>query len=167
MSAANAAARKRRTTPDPAPPGANRQMPQQAAQPPAAGLTLQQVISLIDSRLVKLEVFMKDSKTAGAPSGVVNKELEITGNDIMLQEFDRRFELLAEEISNLKDALLKLQTYTMDVNKTLMEERVRVFSDLGGGIGDSEPTFSQNIFQDATTTAADLRDLAESELNSS
>ena len=51
--------------------------------------------------------------------------------------FDRRFELLAEEINNLKDLLLKLQSYTMDVNKTLMEERVNVFSDLGDQITDN------------------------------
>ena len=39
--------------------------------------------------------------------------------------------MLAEEIASLKDTLLKLQTYTMDVNKMLLDERVNVLSDLG------------------------------------
>ena len=39
--------------------------------------------------------------------------------------------LLAEEIAQLRDTLMKLQTYTMDVNKMLLEERVNVLSDLG------------------------------------
>jgi hypothetical protein len=45
-------------------------------------------------------------------------------------EFDKRYELLAEEIVNLKNIVLSLQSYTMEVNKTLMEERVRIFSDI-------------------------------------
>jgi hypothetical protein len=174
MSAANAAARKRRTTPDPAPQVQSRPAQQgpSTPTPPAGGLTLQQVISVIDNRLIKLETFVKESsqnKQTAPSSSPLNKELEITNNDVLLQEFDRRFELLAEEISNLKDALLKLQTYTMDVNKTLMEERVRVFSELGSGSNESA-TFSENIFQGGNitisqeTSALDLRNLAESEL---
>ena len=52
-------------------------------------------------------------------------------NEDILNEINSRFELLAEEISNIKDIVLKLQSYTMDVNKTLLEERINVFSDLG------------------------------------
>jgi hypothetical protein len=174
MSAANAAARKRRAAPDAAPSVVNRpgqfgSQSNQASAPPSAGLTLQQVIALIDTRLIKLENFMKESaqeessQPRAAQSGSINKELEITNNDIMLQEIDRRFELLAEETNNLKDMLLKLQSYTMDVNKTLMEERVRVFSDLGGSVTDNNTAFSETVFQETATL--DLRDLAESELS--
>jgi hypothetical protein len=35
------------------------------------------------------------------------------------------------EIRGEKDIVLKLQSYTMDVNKTLLQERINVFSDLG------------------------------------
>ena len=42
--------------------------------------------------------------------------------------------MIASEISNIKDALLSLQTYTMDVNKMLLNERVRVLSDLGNNV---------------------------------
>ena len=176
MSAANAAARKRRTTPDPAPSVVNRSpqfgnQPTGASAAPPAGLTLQQVIALIDTRLIKLETFAKESaQSPPSTSAVRNKDLEITNTDVMLQEFDKRFEILAEEINNLKDMLLKLQSYTMDVNKTLMEERVRVFSDLGSGSGQEQETFPANIFESRVsledeTSTLDLRNLAESELN--
>ena len=46
--------------------------------------------------------------------------------------------MLAQEVADLKDIVLKLQSYTMDVNKTLFEERIQVLSDMGenkeGGI---------------------------------
>jgi hypothetical protein len=180
MSAANAAARKRRTTPDPAPSVVSRsaQFGNQPAPPasnasPQGGLTLPQVIALIDNRLVKLETFAKESvqsESGSSTSTVRNKDLEITNNDIMLQEFDKRFEILAEEINNLKDMLLKLQSYTLEVNKTLMEERVRVFSDLGSSSNQDQATFPSNIFEsrvslDDKASALNLRNLAESELN--
>jgi hypothetical protein len=44
-------------------------------------------------------------------------------------EYNARFDIIADEIGSLKDMLLKLQAYTMDVNKTLMEERIRILSD--------------------------------------
>jgi hypothetical protein len=147
MSAANAAARKRRAAPDnnqstiSRPNQLGSQSNQLGSQPntPSSqtngGLTLQQVITLIDSRLVKLESFVKESSDKNTTTSNINqpknRELEITSNDIVFQEVDRRFEILATEINNLKDMMLKLQTFTMEVNKTLMEERVRVFSDIG------------------------------------
>ena len=41
-----------------------------------------------------------------------------------MDEFNARFELLADEIANMKNIVLSLQSYTMDVNKMLLEERV-------------------------------------------
>jgi len=49
----------------------------------------------------------------------------------IIEEFQQRFLVLAEEINLLKDTVLKLQSYTMDVNRTLLEERINVLSDLG------------------------------------
>jgi hypothetical protein len=48
----------------------------------------------------------------------------------MVEEFDKRYNMLAEEIINIKNIVLSLQSYTMEVNKTLLDERVRIFSDL-------------------------------------
>jgi hypothetical protein len=93
------------------------------AQQPS-GLTLQQVISLIDSRLVKLEKFMNEKQETNTDS---NESIPYN----IIEEFQQRFLVLAEEINLLKDTVLKLQSYTMDVNRTLLEERINVLSDLG------------------------------------
>jgi hypothetical protein len=127
MSRAIASARQRRAgltaQEPPAPPAIN--------QPtPSAGLTLQQVISLIDTRLTKLE----KSVTANDQSKPSVHFAESGPSDSIsqiLDDFNARFIILAEEMAQLKDTLMKLQTYTMDVNKMLLEERVNVLSDLG------------------------------------
>ena len=125
MSNSIAAAKKRRAgiqPPNPATP--TTQVGGPTSQNGAPALTLPQVIALVDKRLTKLEDSVKagsNTNTSYAtPSNVVSEYME---------EMDRKFELLAEEITNMKDIVLKLQSFTMDVNKTLMEERVRILSD--------------------------------------
>jgi predicted metal-dependent hydrolase len=54
----------------------------------------------------------------------------------LLDELNERCELLAEEVINLKNIVLNLQSYTMEVNKTLMEERVRILSDVVEEVGE-------------------------------
>lgn len=129
MSQANAAARKRRAG------GATLQensVPVQSSVPQnPAGLTLPQVISLVDKRLVTLETFMKESKTATPVSSSSLSEESMNG---MADEFNSKFELLAGEVAELKDIVMKLQSYTMEVNKTLFEERIQLLSDM-----DNEP----------------------------
>jgi hypothetical protein len=133
MSTALAAARKRRAAPEPVQSAKPGQQNSSTQQQPQNGFTLPQVISVIDNRLLNLEKFMKETKEQGPSQQNVNtiKELEISDNSHILDEMDSRFEILAQEISNLKDIVLKLQCYTMEVNKTLVEERINVFSDLG------------------------------------
>ena len=146
MSTSLAAAKKRRapiqqSTPPPPPSVPTRQglsqtPGQQASQQMSVpGLTLPQVIALVDKRLVALETGMKDlmestpaqiqgdQDEAAAVSQIPSNLTEV------LDEFNLRFESLAEEIGNLKNIVLSLQTYTMDVNKMLLEERVKILSD--------------------------------------
>lgn len=135
MSRAIASARQRRAgVTQPEPPS----IPPQKA-PEQTGLTLPQVIALIDTRLIKLEKFMKDTTdsertvqfaTTPMDNNTVLQENEVDLNSI-LDDFNNRFIMLAEEIASLKDTLMKLQTYTMDVNKMLLDERVNVLSNLG------------------------------------
>ena len=40
----------------------------------------------------------------------------------MLDEYDSRFEMLATEINELKDTVLKLQSFTMEVNQAMYED---------------------------------------------
>lgn len=105
--------------------------------PKPSGLTLPQVINVIDNRLITLETFMKESKSGGG---------EDLTNDFM-NEMQSRYEILAQEIGELKDIVLKLQTYTMDVNKTLLEERIHILSDLGDREGEGEKVEESTILE--------------------
>jgi hypothetical protein len=151
MSKSNASAKNRRAfggNPPPIPsnsvPVNSSQSVNQQGQGQQSGFTLQQVIAVIDRRLLNLEVFMKDTKennskrvqfeqtpTQAQPvSQTTSPNVDDSVNEI-LNEYNSRFDMIVEELGSLKDIVLKLQSYTMDVNKTLLEERIRVFSDLG------------------------------------
>jgi hypothetical protein len=110
MSAALSAAKKRRA-PIADPPKILPQQQQQPQQQQAGGLTLQQVIALIDKRLTNLET-------------VEVNENDTTELEDMTEEYENRFDILAQEISELKQTVLSLQTYTMEVNKMLFDEKM-------------------------------------------
>jgi len=142
MSRAIASARQRRAGETPAAPQISTTS---SASSSNVGLTLPQVISLVDTRLIRLEQFMKETQENNnaykpivefrdSSSNVVSSESDpdqLTDLNEILEEYNNRFVLLAEEMAALKDTIMKLQTYTMDVNKMLLEERVNVLSDLG------------------------------------
>lgn len=110
MSAALSAAKKRRAPIAEQPKiqqQTRTQTPQQSSQ--SAGLSLTQVIALVDSRLTSLE-----TKSNAGDSQFFDESIE---------EIENRFEILAQEISELKQTILSLQTYTMEVNKILYDER--------------------------------------------
>jgi hypothetical protein len=137
MSKANASAKQRRAfvnapiQPSPAPSTSSTQSGSPSA---VQGLTLQQVISLFDRRIVNLESIVKDIDTTRKVT--FEDEVAPAQNDTIsnlpdiINEFNSRFEMFAQEIGDMKDALLKLQTYTMEVNKMLLEERSKAV-DLG------------------------------------
>lgn len=144
-------------------------------------LNLQQVISLLDNRLLNVEKFVCDFDKMTLPnSQLPSKDVPQTNNadlktnineatvvsntissemakniEIIIQdalnthvdEFNHRYEILASEILSLKNIILKLQSYTMDVNKVLMDERVRVLSDINisGNINNVEESIDSNI----------------------
>jgi hypothetical protein len=133
MSTALASARRRRAGPEavaPA-PGVRQTTPQfqngqQAPQNMNQGLTLPQVISLVDKRLNTLETFMQKSQSNDSTSQNVEPSTQL---DSIVEEYNSRFDIIAEELSTLKDTIMKLQTYTMEVNKTLMDERIKILSE--------------------------------------
>ena len=118
MSAANSSAKKRRAPPstEPMKPTTVPNTPMNS--PANVGLTLPQVISLIDKRLVSLETVTKT--LASQPIAQSTDEPEIP--ELFMEEFQARFDIMADEIANLKNIVLKLQSYTMDVNKILLEQ---------------------------------------------
>jgi hypothetical protein len=143
MSNSIAAAKKRRAGIQPTTPQQNSIPPQstEAASMDGPKLTLPQVIAVIDNRLINLEQFMKEIKENSiqpeqfASEDTENIELNESSEVIKVPiaeyvvEMDKKFELLVEEISELKDIVLKLQSFTMEVNKTLMEDRIQILSD--------------------------------------
>ena len=48
----------------------------------------------------------------------------------ILDEYNARFDIIATELGELKETILKLQTFTMDVNKTLFDERIQVLGEI-------------------------------------
>ena len=139
MSQANAAARKRRAGGS-SMPGSLDSVPQTPQPSAGTGLTLPQVIAVVDRRLVALETFAKETRAKAlltpAPSQAptvaptVAPTLAQVVAEEFLEEVNTKFELLANEIAELKDMLLKLQSYTMEVNKRLVDERIQLLSDV-------------------------------------
>lgn len=130
MSQANAAARKRRAggaslSDSPIQPSSNQRV---VPEVPKAGLTLPQVISLVDKRLTTLETFMRDQTHNTTNSITRSSPVESESINQLADEFNTKFEMLAGEVEALKDIVLKLQSYTMEVNKTLYEERIQMLS---------------------------------------
>jgi enamine deaminase RidA (YjgF/YER057c/UK114 family) len=135
MSNSLAAAKKRRAPPQQTPvpgsqsaPSINRG-PAPGPQMATPGLTLPQVIALVDKRLVMLETGMRElTQTSSSEEETSNTQIPSNITEV-LDEFNVRFDTLAEEIGNLKNVVLSLQSYTMDVNKMLLEDRVRILTD--------------------------------------
>jgi hypothetical protein len=142
MSQALASARKRRAqadapaspTPNPASSIYNRssssssQQQQSSAQLNPNALTLPQVISVVDHRLTLVEQYVKEQKERGdtvANTAAVSLPENVTE---ILGEYSDRFDIIADELASLKNMLLSLQSFTMDVNKKLMDERIHLLS---------------------------------------
>lgn len=103
-------------------------------------LTLQQVIALVDSRLTNLEKNVVEIKSQPSENSEQksddmpeynNEDIKQTVESIMyeyLNEFNERCEILANEISSIKNIVIELQSYTMNVNRMLLEERMNATS---------------------------------------
>lgn len=140
MSASNAAALRRRVgnqsnPPRPGAGSATSSIPTSNNTTTSAkqsGMTLQEVISHFNKKIQSLEENMSNISPSTTNTGSTASGTTPAPNsdelNIIFSEFNDRFELFAQEIALMKEQLLKLQTYTMDVNKVLYEERVRVLS---------------------------------------
>jgi hypothetical protein len=163
MSAANAAAIRRRVS-NQNPPGStsvteNNTKKNTSTKEPK-GLTLPQVISNLDTRIKDLEI--------RTPSSLNGVDAVFTSN--VLDEFNSRFEILANELSDLKDTIMKLQTYTMEVNKSLYDDRIQILSDVGNQsivTSNTNDITTNDTNQPNSPTSIDIKNLAEEELSNS
>jgi L-lactate utilization protein LutC len=88
---------------------------------PVKQLTIQQVLTTMDKRLTQVEQLCKTNNDT-------NNATDLTH---IVDEFNNRFEMIVTEMNTLKDVIMQLQTFTMNVNKTLFDERIHILSDLG------------------------------------
>lgn len=86
-------------------------------------MTLPQVLGVIDARLKKLE---------GADGETSVKTAQPSPE--LIQEYEARFQMLATEINEMKDIVLKLQSFTMEVNKTLLNERLEIMNNASNAL---------------------------------
>lgn len=142
MSTALASARRRRAGPEQVPPAApvRQTVPQPSfpgnqpsfpGQNPnmAPGLTLPQVIALVDRRLNTLEMFMHSKKTENEEEEQERENGALVQLNAMAEEYNNRFDIIADELASIKDTVMKLQTFTMEVNKSLLQDRIRILSE--------------------------------------
>lgn len=123
MSGSLASAKAKRAGIAPTLPPSPQQQQQQS--PGGVRLSIPQVITMLDSRLTKLESGVKGTVVTPTATEVPTK---------FMDDMESRFMMLAEEITTMKDVIMKLQAFTMDVNKTLFEERIQIMSEMDGGI---------------------------------
>jgi hypothetical protein len=94
-------------------------------QPTNPKLSIQNFVVLLDKRISTLEESIKSNTE---PNNI-KLELETPeGKKVMkiteyMEEMDTKFNMLAEEIMNMKDIVLKLQSFTMEVNKSLVSSQ--------------------------------------------
>lgn len=126
-------------------------------------LTMTEMITLLNSRIVVLEKNINQDTNVNVVQN--QQELQSLANEINI-----RFELFANEIANMKDTVMKLQTYTMDVNKMLMNERIQILSNVEQTDID-EPEFQEldtnenTVFNNSNEiTSVDVSNLAKEEL---
>lgn len=166
MSAANAAAIRRRVSnqnaPPPVPGTTTKNTNNQTTQ--NKGMTLPQVINSLDQRIKTIEETFSNT-------GNESKELDSK----IIEEYNTRFEILASEIGELKDVIMKLQSFTMEVNKSLYDDRIRIMSDninvtdtsLIHQIQDANSETINQTSVELNTTSADLKTMVEEEISSS
>lgn len=169
MSAANAAAIRRRVNNQATPPPAvtNNQTTTQSkngTQYQPKNVSLPQFINSLDQRIKVLE------ETFSNPNNET-KELDSK----IIDEYNTRFEILASEIGELKDIILKLQSFTMEVNKSLYDDRIHIMTDnvketdntLIHQIQDNQADFINQDIDIEATTSVDLKSMVEEEISSS
>lgn len=141
MSASLASAKRRRAgNPQAVSQTTNAETPPPQQQPTVqrGRMSLPQLLNSIDTRLKKLEQDAKNEppqvekqqETSFKVTDPESGETRTMTIPEYMADMDKKFFMLAEEITSMKDIVLKLQSFTMEVNKTLMEERVKILSDM-------------------------------------
>ena len=118
-----AAAKRRRAQVDkpPTPPSAQpARMPPQP-QPVQQRLNPSQIIAQMESRITSLERQISVPPSVQVEVNTPEGQRQM-GIAEYMSEVDQKFLVLAEELSTMKDTLMKLQSFTMDVNQNMFNK---------------------------------------------
>ena len=138
-------------------------------------ISLQQALQLLSGRIIKLEKNIQETKTNEQTNQVIQNGEELNIETIIekvtqsqiFEEFNARYEILASEILTLKHIVMKLQSYTLDINKTLVEERIQILSEIPekGGISILEVKDDLNLRNDIENMIeeSNLQDVLEND----
>lgn len=147
MSSALAAAKKRRafgeptnnivTPKQPSPPPTPRAQNTQSDKP----MTINQAFKNMSDRINVLEEHATEN--TGVPEELV-------------EEYERRFEMILNEIVNIKDTLIKLQTFSMEVNKSLHDQRIKLLSGIDTPPNITELDNIEQIFDNSSNIITQL-----------
>ena len=116
-----------------------------------SSLNPRQLLNELDSRVNLIEESLQNTDSSNKPNII----------DI-IDEFNTRFEIMATEISDLKDTIIKLQSYTMDVNKMLLNERIQILSEIPVQSSDDINNLDINT---NPLTSVDMRELVNEEIS--
>lgn len=100
-------------------------------------ININTLFQTINTRISKLE---KNSNTQPNQQSIIDND-----------EINTRFDILVNEIADIKDMLLKLQTFTMEVNKSLYNERINLLSNIDDtnlNIDDTEILDEKEVIND-------------------
>ena len=129
MSNSIAAAKRRRagnmnTDNNVVPPGSNTCSPNTNTtifQQQSSRMSIPNYLSLMEKKILELEQKMPNNDQ-------VNIQIEVDGEDgkkvismtEYMEDMDKKFNLLVEEMSNMKETIMDLQRFTMNVNSKLV-----------------------------------------------
>ena len=101
-------------------------------------MSLQQVITVFDQRLLHLEKIIIEqgniprSNTSNNENSALLESLQVDFKkslETCVSEFDHRYNILANEVIEMKKIILKLQTYTLDVNQHIIKEHLLLLNE--------------------------------------
>jgi len=128
-----AAAKRRRAGIQPTTPQPQTNIPLQTTsaqqqQPVQPRMNIVQYLASLEKRVVTLESQKPDVKPEYETLDNIQVEVETPEGKThipivtFMESMDARFQMLVDEIASLKDTVLKLQTFTMEVNQKLFHE---------------------------------------------
>ena len=101
-------------------------------QPTQQKMNIVQYLASLEKRVVTLETQKTAVKTEDESLDNIQVEIETPEGKThipivtFMESMDARFQMLVEEIATMKDTVMKLQTFTMEVNQKLLHELTNI-----------------------------------------